>query len=268
MTATNQPTALITGASSGIGAALAGELAAQGMRLILVARSESALKGLAATLEVRHGSRPAVITADLGQPGCGERLRQAVADQGLTVDILVNNAGFGTYGAFEDLDPETEQQQIAVNVSAVVDLCHAFIPAMLAQGHGRVLNVASTAAFQPGPYLAVYAATKAFVLSFSEALWAEYRGRGLRVSALCPGAVDTGFIDKLGDPGVRNTAVFANTLDVHTVARAAVAALNGRSPSRIVGLRNWLLAQSGRFSPRAMVARMGAGMMRPRKSVA
>ncbi|MBU6270030.1 MAG: SDR family oxidoreductase [Betaproteobacteria bacterium] len=260
----NGQTALITGASSGIGAAIAAELAARGTQLILVARSENALNQLADTLAARHGQRPVVIAADLAETGCGARLLQAVQARGLTVDILVNNAGFGTYGAFEALEPEIEQAQIAVNIAAVVDLCHAFIPGMLARGRGRVLNIASTAAFQPGPYLAVYAATKAFVLSFSEALWAEYRGRGVHVAALCPGAVDTGFIDKLGDPGVRKTAVFSRTLDVATVARGAIAALAGSAPSRVVGLRNWALAQAPRVSPRAMVAKMGAGMMRPR----
>ena len=144
----NGQTALITGASSGIGAAIAADLAAQGAQLILVARSETALNQLADTLAARHGQRPVVIAADLAETGCGARLLQAVQARGLTVDILVNNAGFGTYGAFEALEPELEQAQIAVNIAAVVDPCHAFIPGMLARGRGRVLNIASWRFYQ------------------------------------------------------------------------------------------------------------------------
>jgi short-subunit dehydrogenase len=259
----NGKTALVTGASSGIGAAIAHQLAAAGVHLVLVARSQTALDSLAAELSTRHGVRCTVLTADLSLTGCGALLRSQVAERDLTIDILINNAGFGTYGAFETIQAETEQQEIAVNVAAVVGLTHAFLPGMLRRGQGAVLNVASTAAFQPGPYMAVYCASKAFVLSFSEALWAEYRQRGIHVAALCPGAVATGFIDRLGDPDVRKTAVFATTLRPEQVAMRAMAALRSRKPTHIVGIKNWLMAQSPRVSPRRWVAMIGAAMLRP-----
>ncbi|RPH46514.1 MAG: SDR family oxidoreductase [Burkholderiales bacterium] len=257
-------TALVTGASGGIGAAIAHRLASEGVRLVLVARSKDALDALASTIHARHGVRPTVIVLDLERRACGALLLQQVQAAGIEVDLLVNNAGFGTYGAFETLAPELEQAQIAVNIGAVVDLTHAFLPGMLARGRVAILNIASTAAFQPCPFMAVYAATKAFVLSFSEALWAEYRGRGVHVAALCPGAVDTGFIGKLGDPGVRETAVFSSTLSPQVVAEQAIRALRGGGPTHIVGLKNALLANSARVTPRRLMALISGAMLRPR----
>jgi len=259
-------TVLITGASSGIGREIAVQLAAEGADLVLVARNLPALTSLASQLSHRHGIRTTVIAYDLTQPNCGLQLVQEMQEQGLTVDVLVNNAGFGSYGQFETLAAQAEQQQIAVNVAAVVDLCHAFLPGMLQRGSGVVLNLASTAAFQPAPYMAVYAATKAFVLSFSEALWAEYRQRGVHVVALCPGPVETPFIDRLGNPRARQTAVFAKPASAQQVAREALNAICGRAPLRIVGFGNWLMANSVRFAPRSWVARSAAGMLKPSES--
>ena len=256
-------TALITGASAGIGEALARKLAAEGVNLLLVARSQAKLERLACELGQTYSVRCVPLVADLSQPHCGSSLRQAVQRVNAQVDILVNNAGFGTYGSFETISSESEQNEIAVNIAAVVDLAHAFLPDMLRRGSGTILNLASTASFQPVPYLAVYAATKAFVLSFSEALWAEYRERGIHVVALCPSAVDTGFIGGLGDEAVRGTAVFSKTLSPEHVADQAIVALRGNQAIHIVGIKNWLMAQSLRFAPRAMVARAGAKMMRP-----
>jgi short-subunit dehydrogenase len=166
-------TALVTGASSGIGEAVARRLAQEGANVVLVARSEAKLRALADTLSEDHGINAVVVVADLIKPSTGEAVRRHVDAQGIAIDVLVNNAGFGTYGPFEDIEPGREQDEVAVNVVALVGLTHAFLPPMLQRGHGAILNVASTSAFQPGPYMAVYAATKAFVLSFSEALWAE-----------------------------------------------------------------------------------------------
>ena len=256
-------TALVTGASAGIGEAIARKLAAEGVNLVLVARSQAKLEQLASELGKTYAVRCVPLVADLSQPSCGSSLLQAVRGASAQIDILVNNAGFGTYGPFETISPETEQDEIAVNIAAVVDLAHAFLPDMLRRGSGVILNVASTAAFQPVPYLAVYAATKAFVLSFSEALWAEYRDRGIRVVALCPSAVDTGFISGLGDETVRGTAVFSKTLRPEHVAEQALVALHKNDAIHIVGIKNWLMAQSLRFAPRAMVASAGAKMMRP-----
>jgi short-subunit dehydrogenase len=254
-------TALVTGASGGIGAAIARRLAAEGVNLVLVARSADKLAVLAAELAAMGVSAEAV-TADLSLPGAGAALASRIA----TVDILINNAGFGSYGLFERLADADEQRQIAVNIAALVSLTHAFLPGMIARGRGVILNLASTAAFQPAPFMATYAATKAFVLSFSTALWAELRDRGVHVVALCPGATETAFIDGLGDPSVRHTSVFARPLPAVRVADEAVRALIGRQPVRIVGWKNRLLAGSTRLLPLSTVAKVGAGMLRPAAS--
>jgi short-subunit dehydrogenase len=251
-------TALVTGASSGIGAAIARRLAAAGVNLVLVARSADKLAALAAELTAT-GVRAEAVAADLSLPGAGATLAARLGP----VDILINNAGFGSYGPFERLADADEQRQIAVNIAALVSLTHAFLPGMIARGHGAILNVASTAAFQPAPYMATYAATKAFVLSFSTALWAELRNRGVHVVALCPGATETAFIDGLGDPAVRRTSVFAQPLPVAGVADEAMRALAGTRPIRIVGWKNRLLARSTRLLPLATVAKVGASMLRP-----
>jgi len=256
-------TALVTGASAGIGASIARKLAEAGAHLVLVARSESELFRLAGELTDAYGSMCTVIPADLSLPDCAVKVQHAIESQNLQIDILVNNAGFGTYGPFETLAAEAERREIAVNIDAVVALTHAFIPGMLARKSGAVLNIASTAAFQPAPYMAVYAATKAFVLSFSEALWAEFHGRGVHVAALCPGPVDTGFIDKLGDASIRQTSVFSKTVKPEYVAEMALKALQSSSPTHIVGFKNWLLANSIRFVPRRVVAKTGAGLLMP-----
>ncbi|MEN9418473.1 MAG: hypothetical protein RI988_2093 [Pseudomonadota bacterium] len=256
-------TALVTGASTGLGAAIARELARQGVHLVLVARSRDKLEALAQELRTQFGVRASALAADLEQADSRRALPARVQALSETVDILVNNAGFGTYGAFEEIAPEEEQREIALNVAAVVDLSHAFVPGMLARGAGVVLNIASTAAFQPTPYMAVYGATKAFVLSFSEALWAEYASRGVRVVALCPGALETPFIERLGNAAVRQTSVFAHTVAPEVVASRAVRALRSRSPTHVPGAWNWLMTQSVRVSPRRMVAMLGAALMRP-----
>lgn len=257
-------TALVTGASSGIGKEIAKKLAEAGCNLILIARTESALNQLALDLNKKYGIKAHVMTADLAKPSCAPRLFEQVSALNLHVDILVNNAGFGTYGPFETIDPQAEQDEVSVNISALIGLTHAFIPGMLSKGSGSVLNIASTASFQPGPFLAVYAATKAFVLSFSEALWGEYRGRGIHVAALCPPAVETGFIDKLGDDSVKSTPVFSKTISAEHVAVEAIKALTSAQPTHIIGLKNWLMANSLRFAPRSLVARAGADLLRPR----
>jgi short-subunit dehydrogenase len=178
-----EKTALITGASTGIGAAFATRLAAAGTHLILVARSEEKLRALASQLATQHHIRAEVIVADLSRVGAAHTVFEETQQRGLTVDILINNAGLGTYGPFETLDAEREQQLILLNIATLVDMTHHFLPLMAARRQGVIINVASLAAFQPIPYMAVYAASKAFVLSFSEALWGEYRTKGVRVLA-------------------------------------------------------------------------------------
>jgi short-subunit dehydrogenase len=266
MEITRGMTALVTGASSGIGEAIAHKLAGEGMDLLLVARSEVKLQALAARLTADHGVHATALAADLSKAGCGKALLSWAEANGVAVDVLVNNAGFGTYGAFDTIAADADQTMIAVNAGAVIDLTHAFLPGMLERRRGAVLNIASAAAFQPGAYMAVYAASKAFVLSFSEALWVECRGRGVHVAALCPGAVETQFIDKLGGNAVRKTPVFSATLRADHVADQAIRALRGTAPTRIVGAKYWFLAQSARFAPRSVVARIGARQYQPRGS--
>ncbi len=260
MTTYTGKTALITGASSGIGAVFARELAAQGANLILVARSEGKLRDLANTLTSQYSIRAEVIAADLSRPDAGQELFAATQRLGLPVDILINNAGFGTHGHFDSIDAEREQQEIMLNVAAVVDLTHRFLPAMVARGNGSIINVASVAAFQPVAYMAVYGASKAFVLSFSEALWAEYRGKGVRVLALCPGATSTDFFNVVGT----EDAALGTKETPEKVVRVALRALEQGRPSVISGRQNAFMANSIRFFPRGMVARLGAQMMRPR----
>ena len=252
--------AVVTGASSGIGEALARAMAARGTHVVLVARSVERLRALAARIE-QAGGRATVVPADLSSPGAAQRLYDEVQRLELGVDTLVNNAGFGFFGAFDDEAPGHLGEMLQVNVVALAELTRLFVPSLLAK-RGAVLNVASTVAFQPSPYMAAYGATKAFVLSLSEALWAEYRGHGLHVAAVCPGPVETPFIDAMG-AGVRSTPVFRTALTVDEVVQACLRALDGTSPTHVVGFRNWLMAQGGRFSPRALTARLSAALLTP-----
>lgn len=189
------PTALVTGASSGIGEALARCFARDGYRLLLVARSEDRLQALAATLRAAHGTPVEVMPADLARPGAATVLAQALRRRRRAVDVLVNNAGVLEQGSFAGIAAARHQQLIELNVSGLTAMLSAFVPAMVKRGHGRVLNVASIAAFQPLPGLATYAATKAYVLSLTESLAEELRGSGVTVTALCPGITATGMLD-------------------------------------------------------------------------
>ena len=250
-------TALVTGASYGIGEVFCRALAQQDHDLILVARSRDKLEALAVELRAKHGRQVAVIPADLCHPGCGAALAAAVAAQGLTVDILINNAGSGLVGDFAEQAPAGDQQMIALNVSAVVDLAHAFLPDMIKRGHGGIINVASLAAFQPMAYMAMYAATKAFVLSFSESLWAEVRDKGVTVTALCPGPV--GAPRKLSRRrGLMPSPVFVTAEMV--VAHALEAFERGRSVA-VPGTANKIVSLFPRLVTRSFMASDSARMM-------
>lgn len=190
--------AVITGASSGIGKVYAQQLASRGCHVVLVARSKDKLEAIAREINRQYGVQAYALSYDLSEADVPRLLAEQISELGLSVDILINNAGFGTYGRFEEINPEREQEEIMLNTAALVDLVHRFLPNMLERKDGVIVNVASMAAFMPVAYSAVYGATKAFVLSFSEALWAEVRERGIRVLALCPGATDTGFFDVVG----------------------------------------------------------------------
>ncbi|MBN1657139.1 MAG: SDR family oxidoreductase [Anaerolineae bacterium] len=191
-------TALITGASGGIGKAFACQLAARRIDLVLVARSEGALRALAGELADAHGIRTHVVVADLAVPGAAQRLYDDVTALGWPIDLLINNAGFGQAGAFAELPFDAQSRMVHLNVNAVVELTRLFLPAMIERQCGGMINLGSTAAFQPVPFMAVYGATKAFVLSFSEAVAQEVARHGVRVMALCPGETATGFQDVAG----------------------------------------------------------------------
>ncbi len=191
-------TALITGASSGIGRAFAYALAERGAKLVLVARSHDKLRDLAAELRRDYACNADFLTVDLGATDAVQTIDFHLKAAGIMVDVLINNAGFAAYGHFETIPLTRQRDEVLVNCIAAIELTHLLLPGMQARSDGAVINVASTAAFQPDPYMAVYGATKAFLLSFSEAIWAENRQRGVRVVALCPGATQTAFFDVVG----------------------------------------------------------------------
>ncbi|MCK9793882.1 SDR family oxidoreductase [Isoptericola sp. 4D.3] len=252
-------TALVTGASSGLGAEFAAQLAATGHDLVLVARSGDRLAALAERLAAEHGVAAHVLVQDLAEPDAADRVADRLAGLGLHVDLLVNNAGFGTCGRFEEIPARRDHDQLMVNVVALADLTHRLVPAMLGRGHGAVLNVASDAAFQPSPYFAVYGAAKAFVLSFGLALRQEYRGRGLRVLTLCPGPVETAFFDTIG---TRRAAVTGAMTTPEPVVRAALRALDRDRGYVAPGLANALTAHLTPRRPRALVAALAERVTR------
>jgi short-subunit dehydrogenase len=245
-------TALVTGASGGIGLDLAECFAKDGYDLVLAARSEATLKQEAERLAREHGVSAVAIASDLGVHGSGRRLADEVAARGLGVDVLVNNAGYGSAGAFAGSDAATQLGMIDLNVRALVELTHAFWPQMLARRRGGVLNVASTAAFQPGPLMAVYYASKAFVLSFSEALWREAQGSGVHVSCLCPGPTASKFRERAGTGNTR-LATLGTPVPSMSVARAGYAAFQANQRVLITGARNRVLARMVPYLPRRAV---------------
>ena len=247
--------ALITGASSGIGLDLAHLFAADGHDVVLVARSEDKLHELARELSAKHGIAAHVMPADLAQPDAPSRLFDAIQAKGLTIDILVNNAGFGTAGKFIETDLRTELDVIQVNVAALTHLTKLFVRPMVERGRGRILNVASTAAFQPGPLMAVYYATKAYVLSFSEAIAEELHGTGVTVTALCPGPTATGF-QKVADLGTEALLKVMKPVSSMEVARAGYRALMRGQRLVIPGLKNKLGVHSLRVTPRFVVTKV------------
>ncbi len=254
-------TALVTGASSGIGKALAAEFAADGYNLVLAARGVAKMQALADELQRQHGIQVTVIGADLEAADGAARLHADIRARGITLHAVVNNAGYGAFGEFKDSALEVDLGMMQLNMSALVALTRLFLPDLLAT-RGKVLNVASTAAFQPGPYMAVYYATKAFVLSFSEAIATELEPHGITVLALCPGPTASGFqakADMQGSALVRGKKLPTS----EEVAAAGYRALQGRRRVYIPGLGNWILAQSVRFAPRRLVTAMVRQITRP-----
>lgn len=245
-----RPIALVTGASIGIGKELAAQLAQQGHDLILVARNEAKLQEVAAELKQAHGASSTVIAADLGVAGSAQKLFDAIKAKGLAVEVLVNNAGFGLKGRFVKLSLTEQQEMIQLNITTLTELCWLFGRDMAARGKGRILNVGSVGSFQPGPEFGVYAATKAYVLSLSEAIDAELREQGVNVTALCPGAVLTNFHARASND---SKLLLATAMQPEPVARAGLRALFGKRPVVIPGLLNWIAIFSVRLTPRRLV---------------
>lgn len=259
-------TALVTGGSSGIGLEFARALAGRGANLILAARSEERLDEAAIRLEAAYGVRVETLAVDLSQEDSVARVVGAVGefDRELgQVGVLVNNAGSGYYGRFVDgPGPEEVWRGVSLNVASAAAITRALLPGMVERGEGAVINLSSTAAFQPVPYMAAYGAGKAFMLSFSEALWAEYRGTGVRVLAVCPGAVATEFWADWGKKDPRRYNYLTGTSDPKGVAEAGLSALDLDKSLVVPGLRDRLLARSIPFAPRSFVARASEKMNR------
>jgi short-subunit dehydrogenase len=249
-------TALITGASSGIGLELARLFARDGYDLVLVARSVAKLDGLSVELSARHGIRCRTIGADLGSPDAPGAIAETLRQAALRPNVLVNNAGFGAYGAFTTIDVRTTLDLLQVNVVGLTHLTRLLLPEMLARGAGRVLNVASTAAFAPGPFMATYYASKAYVLSLSEALAEELSGTGVTVTALCPGPTPTGFQARAQLPGTRRVGGSRFGTDPATVARAGYDGLMKGRRVVIPGLGTRLLVAAVRFAPRRLITKI------------
>ena len=258
-------TTLITGGGAGIGLAMARLLAQRGHRLVLASRDGRRLQTVAEELRRTHGVDVLVHAIDLSEPGAAQRLFDATEGAGLRIHTLVNNAGFGVVDEHVAIDPDVMHRMLQLDVVAVAELSLHFGRAMKQRGAGRILNVASTAAFQPTPYFAAYGAAKAFVLNFSEALAKEMEDHGVRVSCLAPGPTDTAFFDSVDPRRIAGDHHFgkAARAQVEDVAAAGVELLLGRGLLRVVGWTNRLMVMSNRFVPRALVATVSKRLLRP-----
>ncbi|MFT3692381.1 MAG: SDR family oxidoreductase [Kofleriaceae bacterium] len=254
----NGKTVLVTGGSMGIGEVFARELDKRGAKLVLVARSAGKLEALAKQLQSAQW-----IAEDLGAAGAASRVFAEVSRRKLEIDVVINNAGFGVHGEFADIARETQREMIDLNVGTLVELTHLFLP-MIERNQGGVILVASTAAYQPVPRMAVYGATKAFVLSFGEALWAEYRQRGVRVQVLSPGATETPFFARAGEQAAIGTKAKPEAV----VALGLAAFSRNTRPSVVHGAKNAIMAASPRFVTRALTAKIAAKITAPKKQLA
>jgi uncharacterized protein len=248
-------TALVTGGSGGIGLELAKVLARHQFDVVLVARKRDLLEAAAGQLEGKFGITAHVFASDLTDPEAPQAIFDFLTNEGIAIHALVNNAGFGLGGEFVETDVKRELDMIQVNISALTHLTKLFIPAMVKRQSGRVLNVASTAAFQPGPLMAVYYATKAYVLSFSEALAEELRKTGVTVTALCPGPTETSFAEAAQMTNSRLFKTFG-VADATSVAEYGYDAMINGKRLAIPGIRNKIIAQANRIAPRALSARL------------
>ncbi len=256
--------ALVTGASAGIGKALAEELARGGTNLVLTARRRERLEDLAHSLAAAHKIQTKIFLADLAEPDAPNKIFQFTKEQGIEVELLINNAGFGAYGEFPAVDPARLTDMVQVNCAAVVHLTRLYLPEMVARRHGDVLILASTASFQSVPYISTYAATKAFDLLFAEGLAEEMKPYGVRVCALCPGSTDSEFAEVAGQSHVAATKKHRETAE--KVAHTGLQALAAGKSYVISGLRNYLGVLGQRLVSRRFVARVAARMFKPQKN--
>ncbi|MDE0021904.1 MAG: SDR family oxidoreductase [Candidatus Poribacteria bacterium] len=249
----NDKTALITGASSGIGMELARLFAQDGYRLVLTARSEDKLNALADELAEAHGAHSLILPKDLAQPNAPAELHNALKENAVQVDALINNAGIGCYGFFHETNLERIAGMLQLNIISLTALTRLLLPEMAARGGGRIMNIASTAAFQPGPLMAAYFASKAYVLSFSQAVANEAADSGVSITCLCPGPAATGFIEsaQIGSPRIFKM----NILDSSRVAREGYRAMTRGKRVAVVGRINKILALAVRLSPRNLTTR-------------
>ena len=245
-------TTLVTGASSGIGVAIARELARRGHVVTLAARREDRLRSLAAELQSDHGVEAVVVACDLGDAAGRDRLAAEVSSSGRAVEVLVNNAGFGSRGDFISNDPGRMLEMVRINVEAVVDLTSRYLPGMAERGRGAIINLGSVAAFQPLPGAATYAASKAFVLSFSEAIRTEQRGSGVSVTAVCPGPVKTEFTEAAGMSGVENETPDLLWMSAEEIARHAIEGADNDKRVVVPGALNRAQSIAGQHTPRAL----------------
>jgi len=243
-----RPLALVTGASGGIGAALARELARHGHDVVLAARGVAAMEALAAELR-EGGVATTVISADLTKPGAAAILADEIARRGLAIEILVNNAGLGAAGRFDRNDPARIGEMLQLNIVALTELTRLLLPGMIARGRGKIMLVASVAGFQPGPHMAAYFASKAYVLSLGEALSYELRRTGVSVTVLCPGATATNFFTTAGNDNSIMARHLRRMMPAEEVARRGYRGLAAGRHVVITGAMNWLVAQAGRFMP-------------------
>lgn len=252
-----RPTALITGASSGIGAVFAREFASRGHDLVVAARRTDRLDSLAKEIAAAHGVSVRVIAADLSVPGAAQKLATAVGKS--PIDVLINNSGWGHIGAFAEEDLDGMSDEINVNIVALTQLSRLFVTSMIARGRGTIINIASTAAYQPVPNMSVYAATKAYVLSFTEALWGELQGTGVTALAVSPGGTATEFFEVAG-----GRAMSGGLMTPAQVVATAMSALDSTSPppSVVVGSTNRFMAVVGRFVPRRMLIGVAKTLMK------
>lgn len=254
-------TVLITGATSGIGAALAETFSQEGSDLVLVARTQNDLTKSADRLRARYKNLVNTIALDLTEQNAADALKSELTKRGILIDVLINNAGFGLYGAFKDTDWQKEQQMIELNILALTRITKLFLPEMIARGTGRIVNIASTAAFLPGPLMAVYYASKAYVLSFGEALANELKGTGVTVTTICPGPTKSNFQATAAMEGSK--LVQGEIMGPDEVATAAYEATVRGDRLKIVGRQNTLLIFLLRFMPRSLILTLSRAAVAP-----